>query len=379
MNARRINFIILIISTTLFLGACGDNSAKEAGKGPQPTLISVAQVVVQPLEATESAVGSVENIFDPLIAAEVAGRVTRVLTEVGNTVQPGQLLAEIDSVDLAIQRRSDAAELARLQALLANQERIVQRNQKLVAENFISQNAVEDSVAQRNALREQLAGARAQLDANQNALNKSRILSPLQGEVEERMISPGEYVKVGDPLFKVVGKQLMRVRLPFPESAAPRLKIGQAVQLYSPLAPDTVLNAHIDEIRPSITETSRALDVIARFQNNGNFRGGGTVNARVVTSRKDKAVLVPEESVVLRPVGKVVYLVRDGQAEQKVVQTGLRSEGMIEILEGLSGGETIARDGAGFLTQNAKVTVKRSTETAPAAAEDSPPPKAGAT
>ena len=378
MKARRFGALALFCFVSL-LTACGDQGGNEAKKGPPPTLISVAPAVVQPLESTESAVGSVENIFDPLIAAEVAGRVTRVLTEVGRTVQKGQLLAEIDSADLAIQRRSDAAEVARLEALLANQERIVQRQQKLVAENFISQNAAEESIAQRNALRQQLAGARAQLDANQNALGKSRIFSPLQAAVEERLISPGEYVKVGDPLFKLVGKELMRARLPFPESAAPRLQIGQTVQLSSPLAPDVVLIASIDEIRPSITETSRALDVIARFQNNGHFRGGGTANAKVVTGRKEKAVLVPEESVVLRPVGKVVYLVQDGLAEQRIVRTGLKSQGMVEILEGLSGGETVARAGAGFLTQNAKVAVKPDSAPPAAAVDKAPPVKAGAT
>ncbi|HKO88207.1 MAG TPA: efflux RND transporter periplasmic adaptor subunit [Burkholderiales bacterium] len=377
MKARWFGTFAIMLSLSVLSTSCGEHTAKQ-GKGPQPTLITVAQAVVQPLESTETSVGSVENIFDPLIAAEVSGRVTRVMTEVGKTVQKGQLLAEIDSMDLAIQRRSDAAEVARLEALLANQERIVQRQQKLVTENFISQNAADESIAQRNALRQQLAGARAQLDANQNALSKSRILSPLQGAVEERMISPGEYVKVGDPLFKLVGRELMRVRLPFPESAAPRLQIGQSVQLSSPLAPDVTLTANIDEIRPSITETSRALDVIVRFQNNGHFRGGGTVNAKVVTSRKENAVLVPEESVVLRPIGKVVYLVRDGKAEQRLVRTGSKSDGMVEVLDGLTGGETVARAGAGFLTADAKVSVKQD-QSLPAAAEKAPPPKPGAT
>lgn len=369
---------VLLTGCLLLLSACGEQE-QSAVKGPAPTVINTVPVELRPLEISESAIGAVENIFDPRIAAEVAGRVTRVLTEVGQTVRKGDLLAEIDSADLNIQRRADTAEVARLQALLTNQEGVVRRQQKLVAENFISQNAVDDAIAQRNALREQLAAARAQLDANQNSLSKTRILSPLSGAVEERLISPGEYVKVGDPLFRLVGKELMRARLPFPESAAPRLKVGQSVLLSSPLAPQSVLTAQIDEIRPSITATSRALDVIVRFQNDGNFRGGGTVNAKVVIGRKDKAVLVPEESVVLRPAGKVVYLIRESKAEQRLVETGLKAEGMVEILQGLSGGEIVARDGAGFLTQDAKVSVRESPNTAPAAAKPPPDKAAGAT
>ena len=370
MKRRAIAFPFLLAIATMGLGACGDQGREQnAKKGPPATLVSVAQVVVRPLEMSESSIGSVENVFDPVIAAEVAGRITRVLTEIGKPVRQGELLAEIDSVDLNIQRRADASEVARLEALLANQERVVQRQQKLVAEHFISENALDDAIAQRNALREQLVGARAQLDANRNALSKARVLSPLDGAVEERSVSPGAYVKVGDPLFRLVGKERMQAHLPFPESAAPRLRVGQRVQLFSPLAPNAVIETKIDEIRPSISATSRALDVIVRFQNDGNFRGGGTVNGKVITGRKEQAVLAPEESVVLRPAGKVVYLIRDDKAEQRAVETGLKSDGMIEILSGLSGGETIARDGAGFLTQNAKVTVQRNAEPTPTATD----------
>ncbi|HKY02532.1 MAG TPA: efflux RND transporter periplasmic adaptor subunit [Burkholderiales bacterium] len=380
MKRRVPSVPFLMVIATMGLGACGDQGREQsAKKGPPATLISVAQVVVRPLEMSESSIGAVENVFDPVIAAEVAGRITRVLTETGKPVRQGELLAEIDSVDLNIQRRADAAEVARLEALLANQERVVQRQQKLVAEHYISENALDDAIAQRNALREQLAGARAQLDANRNALSKARVLSPLDGAVEERSVSPGAYVKVGDPLFRLVGKERMQAHLPFPESAAPRLRVGQRVQLFSPLAPNAVIETKIDEIRPSISATSRALNVIVRFQNDGNFRGGGTVNGKVITGRKEQAVLAPEESVVLRPAGKVVYLIRDDKAEQRAVETGLKSDGMIEILSGLSGGETIARDGAGFLTQNAKVTVQRDAEPTPTANDGKAAgPKAGA-
>src|SRR5918994_2158426 len=88
------------------------------------------------------------------------GRVTRVLAFTGKKVKRGELLAEIDAQDFEIQSRGDTAEIKRLQALLANQERVVERQQKLVGQGFISQNAVDEALAQRTVLREQLAAAR---------------------------------------------------------------------------------------------------------------------------------------------------------------------------------------------------------------------------
>jgi hypothetical protein len=87
----------------------------------------------------------------------------------------------------------------------------------------------------------------------------------------------------------------------------------------------------------------------------------------VVTGRKENAVVVPEQSVVLRPAGKVVYLVQDGKAVQRVVETGVRKDGRIEIVSGLAGGETVAADGAGFLTNNAPVAIAKPSAERPVA------------
>jgi multidrug efflux pump subunit AcrA (membrane-fusion protein) len=70
-------------------------------------------------------------------------------------------------------------------------------------------------------------------------------------------------------------------------------------------------------------------------------------------------VLVPDTSVVSRPVGKVVYLIDAGKASARPVETGTRRGGWVEVTKGLAGGETVASDGAGFLTDGARVTVKQ--------------------
>ncbi len=351
---------LAVLALAAIAAGCGDNKAdtrKQAG--PPATLVTVVKAEARALEITEDSVGSLENFMDPKVGAEVAGRVVSVQGFVGKKVKRGDPLAEIDSSDLEIQSRGDSAEIARLEALVANQDRIIANQQKLVEKNYISQNALDESLAQGKAVREQLAVARAKLDASRNAVRKTRVVSPIDGEIEIQIVAPGDFVKVGDPMFQLVGTRRLHAHLPFPESAAPRLRVGQPVRLNSPLVPDLVIEAKIDEIRPTITATSRALDVIVKFDTDGRFRGGGTVNAQVVTGRKAAAIVVPEQSVVLRPAGKVVYLVEDGKAAQRMVQTGHRQGGLIEITAGLAGGETVAVDGAGFLTHNASVAVSR--------------------
>lgn len=343
----------------------GDGRAKESrkagtSKAGAARAVLIGTVAAQPrtLEIYEEVVGSLENVMDPKIAAEVAGRVTRVLGFTGKKVKRGELLAEIDAGDFEIQSRADTAEIKRLQALLANQERIVERQQKLVAQGFISQNALDEALAQRAVLREQLAGARARAESTGRSLGKTKVLAPIDGEIELQVVAPGDYVKVGDPLFHLVGRQRMRAHLLFPESAANRIRPGLPVRLESPAAPGRMIESTIDEIKPTVNAGNRALDAIVRFQtDDGAFRGGGSVNARVVLEVKKDALMVPEQSVVLRPAGKVVYVVQDGRVTQRQVQTGLKQDGLQEVVKGLAFGEVIATDGAGFLSDGAAVTV----------------------
>jgi RND family efflux transporter MFP subunit len=333
-------------------------SAKRSASGARTVLIAAATVEPRTLEIYEEVVGSLENAIDPRIGAEVAGRVTRVLGFTGKKVKQGELLAEIDARDFEIQSRADAAEVKRLQALLANQERIVERQQTLVAQGFISQNALDEALAQRSVLREQISAAGTRVESTGRNLGKTRVLAPIDGEIETQVVASGDYVKVGDPLFTLVGMQRMRAHLLFPESAGTRIRPGLKVRLESPAAPGRTIETRIDEIRPTMNAGNRALDAIVRFDNEDRaYRGGGSVNARVVIGVRTSALMVPEQSVVLRPAGKVVYVVKELRAEQRIVETGLKQDGLLEITKGLAPGERIATDGAGFLSDGAAVTL----------------------
>ncbi|MDD3352890.1 efflux RND transporter periplasmic adaptor subunit [Zoogloea sp.] len=357
----------------LGLSGCGkpaDTPPATAG-GPPPTPITTTAARSVALDVTEDTLGTLEALIDPKIAAEVAGRVTRVAVRSGDPVRAGQLLAELDATDFTTQGQADGAEVTRLEALLAQAERFAQRQQDLVARGFISRNGAEDSLTQRDALRAQLANARARATGTRNNLGRTRVAAPTDGIIETQIVSPGDYVKVGDPLFKLVSNRILRAHLPFPESAAQRIRRGQPVRLSPAQAPEQVIEGTVEDIKPTLSESSRAIDVLVRVSGNDSLLSGGTVNGSVVTGRKPAAIVVPEQSVVLRPAGKVVYVIADGKAQQRIIEAGFKGDGRIEVLKGLTEGETVAENGAGFLTDGAAVTVK-----APAG---SPPPQAAAT
>lgn len=349
----------LLLAILLTLPGCAKKEAdKPQTAAPPASLITVAQAQTKKLEIFEQTVGSMEGLIDPNIGAEVPARVVQVLAHAGQDVKKGQLLAVLDAADYALQRREAQAEIGRIEALLGNQGKIVDRNQRLVQKNFISRNALDDASAQQDALRQQLEGAKAQLASIEHNSTKTRVASPIDGRVEKQIVSPGDFVKVGDPMFQLIGTQRLRAHLPFPESVTAKLHPGQTVRLSTPTAPDQVFTTTIKEIKPLIGTGNRAADVIADVVDQAGWQSGASVNGVVVLGEHAQAVVVPEASVILRPAGEVVYAIQGRNAQQRVVKTGLRQDGMVEIVEGLSAGETVAVDGAAYLTDKAPVNIQ---------------------
>ncbi|MBA3031514.1 MAG: efflux RND transporter periplasmic adaptor subunit [Gammaproteobacteria bacterium] len=354
--------LALVCLAAFLLAACDKKPADNKPSGPPPTLITVTQVKSAAFEVTEDTLGTLEAVINPKIAAEVAGKIIKVLVVAGTPVKQGETLAVIDATDFLLQNQAEQADVKRLEALLAQQDKLVERQQSLVAKGFLSQNAADDAAAQRAAIAEQLAAAQARTGLGKRSVGKTTVTAPFDGVIESRMIASGDYVKLGDPLFQLVSNQHLRAHLPFPESAAPRLSRGQVVRLSSPQAPGKIFTATISDIRPAVAESSRALDVIVDLDGAGLLRAGGTVNASVQIAAKAAALVVPEQSVVLRPAGKVVYVIADADgkktAQQRIVQAGAKKDGVIEIIAGLEEGELVAQDGAGFLTNGASVSIK---------------------
>lgn len=319
--------------------------------------VTTAQAEQATVEQTEWAVGVIESRLSPQLAAEVAGRIARVQADEGQGVKAGQVLAEIENRRYQLGEDIDSAEMARLEALVANKRAELARARKLVLERLVAAERVDSLAAELTALERQLDGARAQVAESNRQLGKTRISAPVDAEVVERRVDVGDFVQAGTVVFSLVDIEHLRVRLPFPEYRAPQLTPGLKVRLTSAAAGSTPVTATISEVRPSVNPANRSLTVIVDFDNPGGWRPGASVRAEVVLAVRADAVTVPQVAVVRRPVGDVVYVIRDGKAEERPVRRGLRTGAVVEILEGLAPGEVVAVDGAGFLTQGGRVDV----------------------
>lgn len=356
LQTKSLLLIALLSTALLGCGAKKSDPDQAEGKknGPKPTLVSVTHVKKQAVDITEQSVGSLEGLTNPTVSSEVAAKVIRMHVNTGQAVKQGQLIATLDATDLSLQALEAQAEVARIEALLANQNKIVERNQVLVNKKFISQNALDNDSSQQSALKEQWAGAKARLDSVKHNSSKTKVYAPAAGKIEKKLIDDGEFLRVGDPIVLIVSSQLLRAHLPFPEQIGAKLKPGLKVRLSTPTSSQSV-DAVIHELKPMITEGSRSVDVIADVTNAPGWQAGASVDGTVVLGTQADSLMVPEQSVVLRPAGEVVYLARGNKAYQAIVKTGVRQNGLVEILQGLNENDAVVVDGAGFLTDQALI------------------------
>ncbi len=329
-----------------------------ANSGGQMTPVTTVSVTRATIVVTEEAMGWIEAKVNPKIASEVAGRVEKIYIDTGEIVKAGSPMLEVNSDQQELEEKGLQADISRLKALIKNQKLTVERYQSLLVKKSISQERFDNANVKLITLKDQLAGARSRLADNRRRFAKTSVVAPVGGWIEKRFVSKGDFVRPGTPLFLMVTDHLLRIVLPFPESVASQLAVGQKVKLTSPLSHERVIEAEINQIRPAVNIKSRALEVIIYLENPGAWRPGGTINGTVIIDHHENGLLVPAQSVVRRPVGKVVYQVIDGKAVQHKVVTGQYQGDLIEILSGLTGDEKVVVDGAGFLTDGAAVREK---------------------
>jgi multidrug efflux pump subunit AcrA (membrane-fusion protein) len=147
------------------------------------------------------------------------------------------------------------------------------------------------------------------------------------------------------------------IRLPFPLDIVRRLKIGQPVTLTN-FEDGRKTTGVIREIRPALSTMTQTVEVIAEVKNPAGWRPAGSVRGEVTLEIHRNTPVVPEQAIVLRPAGAVVYSISDNVAHAHPVKTGIQREGIVEILEGVEPGWTVAVDGAALLSDGARVNVR---------------------
>ncbi len=314
-------------------GAEGKGGGGGGGPGampPMPVDVDTArrQTVVDAVRAT----GRIEAVQAIELRPDEQGRITGLLFQEGQYVSAGTPLVRIDDAMLRAQ-----AERATADRDLARQQ--LDRVRRLREQNASSAADLERAEAAARSGEAALAMLQLQIE-------RTTVRAPFAGVVGQRFVSTGDYVTTATRLLTLQTVDPQRAVIEVPERYAVSLKPGQVVEFTVAAQPNRVFRGQVDFIDPVVQNENRTIMVKARAPNgNRLLKPGMFIEARLATASRPNAVVVPEDAVQPLRTANVVWAVADGKASRRVVQLGVRQQGVVEILSGVQAGEPVVVGG----------------------------------
>jgi membrane fusion protein (multidrug efflux system) len=178
----------------------------------------------------------------------------------------------------------------------------------------------------------------------------------MSGYVSDRPVALGEYVATTNKVATIVRTNPLRMKIDIPEQALNEVKVGQSVSLSVSAFADRTFNGRVARVSPSITATSRTLSVEAEVDNRDNLlKPGQFATVKILLPQSAPAVLVPARAVLTESGASRLYVIKDGRAQQRLVQIGQAEGDLIEIKGGVTEGETVATSNVGQLSDGMAV------------------------
>jgi RND family efflux transporter MFP subunit len=205
----------------------------------------------------------------------------------------------------------------------------------------------------------QLTRARDEVESAEIKLAKMKIPVPISGTlVDLPNYTPGSAVQAGSPLGTIMDYSRMYVDVNLPENTMVDIKTGQPVQITNYSLPDDTLSGTITELSPAIDVETRTFLAKVRFNNPKLLiRPGMFVKTLIKVNQKQEIIVIPKEVIISDQRGKRVFVVQENTAHERLIETGMESEDMIEVLSGLELNERLVTKGFETLRDRSKVKI----------------------
>ena len=403
--------IVLLAVVVGVMESCGGSKAnvrkEEPTATPKVVDVTTAAAIRRDLPEFVEATGSLAGDQQTDVAPQTAGKVVEVGVDIGSAVRRGQMLVKLDDAELKLRVNQAQAQVEQAKAAVKQAEEKIglrsgqsfeptrvaevaaakvaydlaeknlKRAEKLIESGDVSRSFYDQQRAQRDQLKEQydsavaqarqnyaavevartnVANAEAQLALARKSLSYAVIPAPIDGFVSERTADLGEYVSPTQKVATIVRTNPLRVRIDIPEQAIPEVHVGQSVSANTSAWPDKSFSGHIARIAPSVTTNSRTLIVEAEIDNSsGALKPGQFATVRILQPRPVPAVLVPAKAVMTDAGVSRVFVIKDGHAEQRLVQLGVTEGDLIQLKSGVTADEKVATSNLGQLADGVPV------------------------
>lgn len=401
----RVTCMGLIVLGAAASAAC--RGSAESGRGGQKddTLpVTVVEVRAVDVPREVEAVGTLHAHDETMISAEVEARVERLAADMGDTVEAGAPLVVLDAEKLRYRVEEQRAALDQARARIGAQgtelppieetpealstlaerteaEQRLTRARQLAERKLLPAEELERAetqlrtaraahdaaLASARTLRAEITAREAALKTADRALRDTVIRAPFRGVVAERLVSPGQFLRLQTPVMRIVRMHPLRLTAEIPERFAPAIRVGHALSLRVDAYPDRAVDGRVTRVSPDVNRQSRAFAIEAEVPNeDGTLKPGTFARVRIVTDRVDRTIAIPAGAVQTRYGRSVVFVVRDGKLAASEVKLGDRLGPKVEVVEGLSAGSLIVTENVEGLADGMAVAPKVTDGSAPA-------------
>ena len=323
----------------------------------QPPVLAVAVVTAEFRPTARLAVGdgSVVAWQELAIDAEVGGlRVVDIAVDEGDEVHPGQVLLRFDDSVLTAQLAQVEATVAEEQAAFQIARSDFGRATALSRGAFIAAQTVEQRQSAARQAEARLLSARARRDEAAARLAQARLLAPAHGVVVRRSAQLGAVSAAGQEMFRLVRDGRLELDAKVPELDLAAVHPGQAAHV---VHGDWEAEATVRAVAPAVAADTRLGIVHIALPADSGLRPGMFARAEI---RLDAvpALVVPQAAIVFREDAPAAFVLdTSNRVSLRRLATGVRRDGLVEVLSGLQAGESVVTSGAGFLSDGDRVQV----------------------
>ncbi|NTE03450.1 efflux RND transporter periplasmic adaptor subunit [Agrobacterium tumefaciens] len=322
--------------------AKGSDGAKGGGAGA-PMVVEGVVVKLTSFDNDLEVTGAIDANESVVLKSEISGLVTGIYFKEGTNVSKGSVLVKINDRDIQAQLQ----EAITKQKLSGTNEN---RAKQLLAKGAISQEEYDTSLADFRSLQSQSQLVRAQLA-------KATIRAPFSGRIGLRNISEGTYLTPATVIANLVSTNPIKITFSIPEKYAGQIKSGSTIT-FTTDGSAKENTGKIYAIEPGINAATRTLQIRALAPNADNtLLPGSFAKIKLALNTLQDAILIPNQAVVPVLKGKIVYIQKNGKAQEVKVEAGTRTDENIVITSGLKAGDTVLTTGSMALKKDAPVKV----------------------
>ena len=346
LTRRRVVGAVVVLAVAGAIGGAValrlvNKGADDAGPGGQKTPVALefgpadlTRVELHPIARWLPVSGALQPVNQATVKAKVPGEVRHITVREGEAVRAGQVLVRIDAADLEAKLVERIGALESAKAQMAQAEKTRASNQALLKQNFISQNAYDNSESSQHVASGGLKSAEAQVQLARNALRDAVVTAPLGGIVARRHVQPGEKVAFDSPLVTVVDLKEMELQAVVPAVDVPALAPGMPVALAIDGFGERRFSGRIERINPATEAGTRAILVYVGIPNaDGVLRGGMFATGRIALAADVPAPTLPQVAIRTEAGQTFVWVIDNGKLSRRIVVVGRRDDeaGRVEV------------------------------------------------